>query len=208
MSLVASGQHYIRDGMGTEQLYDLSIDPFEMVNLMGSARGSQGVQPFRRMLLDLLTDNPGSIEVENAYLKAFRQGLKSLVEDGLAPHVPITAVEKPSNEKKPLLAIRRAPLKPIPFSALHDCVEYTRVVLGFPGPRPACPAGERVRRLDPTAGSPPWRPAHRAGRRGRRWECVLALAVERLHLPGKPAGVVSPRPRSRGPCARPSVKRL
>ncbi len=97
---MASGQHYIRDGMGAEQLYDLRIDPFEMDNLMGSTRGSQGVQPFRRMLLDLLTDNPGTIEVEKAYLKDFRQGLKSLVEDGPAPHLPITAAEKPSNERK------------------------------------------------------------------------------------------------------------
>jgi arylsulfatase A-like enzyme len=100
MSLVASGQHYIRDGLGAERLYDLRIDPFEMVNLMGSTRGSQGVQPFRRMLLDLLTDNPGSIEVENAYMKAFRQGLKSLVEQGPAPHVPISAAETPSNERQ------------------------------------------------------------------------------------------------------------
>ena len=29
MSLVASNHHYIRDGMGTEQLYNLSIDPNE-----------------------------------------------------------------------------------------------------------------------------------------------------------------------------------
>ena len=36
MSLVASGHHYIRDGMGAETLYDLRRDPFERVNLMGS----------------------------------------------------------------------------------------------------------------------------------------------------------------------------
>ena len=29
------------------------------------------------MLLDVLTDNPGSIEVEKAYLEPYRQGLKS-----------------------------------------------------------------------------------------------------------------------------------
>jgi arylsulfatase A-like enzyme len=100
MSLVASGRHYIREGMGTERLYDLRDDPFEMVNLMGSAQGIQAVQPFRRMLLDLLTEDPGSTVVEDAYMKAFRQDLKSLVEGGPAPHVPLTAVEKPPNESR------------------------------------------------------------------------------------------------------------
>jgi hypothetical protein len=51
------------------------------------------------VLLDLLTDNPGSPEVENAYMRAFRQSLKSLVEEKPTPHVPITALEKRSNEK-------------------------------------------------------------------------------------------------------------
>ena len=37
MSLVASGHHYFRDGMGAEMLYDLRTDPFERVNLMGSS---------------------------------------------------------------------------------------------------------------------------------------------------------------------------
>ena len=36
-------------------------------------------RPFRGNLLELLTDNPGTIEVENAYMKDFRQRLKSLV---------------------------------------------------------------------------------------------------------------------------------
>ena len=80
MSLVASGRHYIRDGMGIERLYDLRKDPFELVNLMGSTHGDREAEPFRRMLLEVLTSNPGSIEVENAYMKAFRQGLRSLVE--------------------------------------------------------------------------------------------------------------------------------
>ena len=69
MSLVASGHHYIRDGMGLEQLYDLRIDPFERVNLMASRHGGQRVGAFRRMLLEVLTDNPGSVEVEKAYLE-------------------------------------------------------------------------------------------------------------------------------------------
>ena len=81
MSLVASGHHYIRDGMGAEQLYDLRRDPFERVNLMGSSDGNQAVGAFRKMLLEVLTDNPGSIEVEKAYLEAYRQGLKALIPE-------------------------------------------------------------------------------------------------------------------------------
>jgi hypothetical protein len=38
------------------------------------------VGAFRRMLLEILTANPGSIEVEKAYLKPYRQWLMSLVE--------------------------------------------------------------------------------------------------------------------------------
>ena len=33
------------------------------------------------MLLEVLTDNPGSIEVEKAYLEAYRQGLKALIQE-------------------------------------------------------------------------------------------------------------------------------
>ena len=79
MSLVASGRHYIRDGTGSEQLYDLRRDPSELVNLMESAEGQHEVGAYRRMLLDVLADNPGSFEVENAYLKPYRKWLESLV---------------------------------------------------------------------------------------------------------------------------------
>ena len=39
------------------------------------------------MLLEVLTENPGSIEVEKAYLEAYRQGLKALVPEGSPPRV-------------------------------------------------------------------------------------------------------------------------
>ncbi len=81
MSLVVRGRHYIRDGFGSEQLYDLALDPFETVNLIGSTEGKQAVGAFRRMLLDVLAENPGSIEAENSYLTAYRQWLKSVVEE-------------------------------------------------------------------------------------------------------------------------------
>ena len=85
MSLVASGRHYIRDGTGSEQLYDLRRDPSELVNLVDSAEGNQELGAFRRMLLDVLTDDPGSIEVENAYLKPYRRRLESAIREGPLP---------------------------------------------------------------------------------------------------------------------------
>jgi arylsulfatase A-like enzyme len=81
MSLVASGHHYLRDGMGAELLFDLNRDPSERVNLMGSPYGGQAVADFRRKLLEVLTDNPGSIEAEQAYLKPYRQELKALIQE-------------------------------------------------------------------------------------------------------------------------------
>ena len=68
MSLVTGDHHYIRDGMGTEQLYNLAIDRFEFTNLAGSSQSVGRVAAFRKKLLDVLTDNRGSSEVEKAYL--------------------------------------------------------------------------------------------------------------------------------------------
>ena len=79
MSLVADGQHYFRDGVGTESLFDLTEDPLETDNLIGRPEGEQKVGAFRRMLLNFLTENPASVEVENAYLKRFREQLGSTV---------------------------------------------------------------------------------------------------------------------------------
>jgi arylsulfatase A-like enzyme len=78
MSLVASGRQFVRDGTGTEWLYDLTSDPFESVNLLDSNDGRKIAGALRKRLLDALTESPGSVEVENAYLKTFRQWLRSL----------------------------------------------------------------------------------------------------------------------------------
>ena len=91
MSLVARGRHYIRDGFGKESLYDVIQDPFESVNLIGSAEGTQTLGLFRQMLLHVLTANPGSIEAENAYLGAYRQWLHSLVQEDTQLREPISA---------------------------------------------------------------------------------------------------------------------
>ena len=85
MSLVASGHHYIRHGMGLEQLYDLRVDPFERVNLMASPVGERRVGAYRKMLLGVLADNPGSVEVEKAYLETYREWLETLVQGPPGP---------------------------------------------------------------------------------------------------------------------------
>ena len=59
MSLVASDQHYVREGTGTEQLFNLVRDPFETTNLANLAESVQAVGAFRRMLLKYSTTIPG-----------------------------------------------------------------------------------------------------------------------------------------------------
>jgi arylsulfatase A-like enzyme len=83
MSLVADGQHYIRNGLDAERLFDLTEDPFETTDLIRSGMAAQRLQVFRKTLLNFLTDNPASAEVENAYLKRYRERLKAAVS---GPH--------------------------------------------------------------------------------------------------------------------------
>jgi len=79
MSLVVGDRHYVRDGTGPEQLYDLRSDPLEDVNLLEKAQDARVVRGYRKMLLDLVTAHPGTREVERAYLSPLRTWLKSLV---------------------------------------------------------------------------------------------------------------------------------
>jgi arylsulfatase A-like enzyme len=81
MSLVASGHHYIRNGLEAEMLFNLTLDPFERVNLMDSSDGRQVVGDFRRTLLEVLTENTGSTEVEKAYLDSYRRRLQALIPE-------------------------------------------------------------------------------------------------------------------------------
>jgi hypothetical protein len=46
MSLVAMGRHYVREGSGTEQLFDLVSDPFETTNLASSPESAEVVYAF------------------------------------------------------------------------------------------------------------------------------------------------------------------
>ena len=110
MSLMAPGWHYIRDGAGAEQIYDLSRDAAELDNLAAPPAGKNelGILPFmpldtlteklgsfRRVLLDTLTDDRGTPEVENAYLKPYRQRLKSLVQASSPSSESTTAAVRP-----------------------------------------------------------------------------------------------------------------
>ena len=85
MSLVASGHHYIRDGMGPEQLYDLQGRSVRAGQPHGFPDGGRRVGAFRKMLLEVLTENPGSVEVERAYLEPYREWLEDLVQDHPEP---------------------------------------------------------------------------------------------------------------------------
>lgn len=82
ISLLAAGRHYLRDGAGKEWLFDMRSDPLERVNLLDFPEGRRAVGDSRRMLLDVLTDAPGSTEVEGAYLESYRRQLKALVPEG------------------------------------------------------------------------------------------------------------------------------
>jgi arylsulfatase A-like enzyme len=93
MSLVAPGWHYVRDGTGSEQLFDLKRDRYETVNLAESAEAGKVLEAFRRKLLQVLTENPGSVEVEDAYLKPFKKWLQSLVQSKADRVKPVAALD-------------------------------------------------------------------------------------------------------------------
>ncbi len=79
MSIVSSGFHYIRNGAGDEQLYNIIKDPFEMSDVLKSADQRGQVIPFRRKLLEVLNENRGSVEVERGYLQGLRRSLATIV---------------------------------------------------------------------------------------------------------------------------------
>ena len=89
MSIVALGRHYVRDGMGVERLYDLRADPLEGNNLTRSTSGNDELAVFRRMLLEVLTENPGSDEVEKAYMANYRRWLEDLVRGNSSQSVAV-----------------------------------------------------------------------------------------------------------------------
>jgi arylsulfatase A-like enzyme len=85
MSLVTSGYHYVRTGLGDEQLYDLASDPYEQRDLMESPDANRLVAVFRRRLLEVLSENTGSVEAEAGYLRDYRNSLEALVARTVPP---------------------------------------------------------------------------------------------------------------------------
>jgi arylsulfatase A-like enzyme len=84
-SLVALGHHYIRDGMGFEQLYNVRRDRYEATNLINSPQDRQTLIALRKRLLDVLIENPASVEVEAAYRKQYEDWLQALVRNDANP---------------------------------------------------------------------------------------------------------------------------
>ena len=82
MSMVAHGMHYMRDSAGIEQLFNLTIDPFEARDIVSRPDSASSLQTLRKLLLEVLSDEKASVEVENSYLNPFRERLKSLIVEG------------------------------------------------------------------------------------------------------------------------------
>ncbi len=81
LSLVAPyGFQYVRSGAGGEMLFDLWRDPAARFNLAVFPELAPRLAQLRTMLLNALTDNPASTEVESAYLTAYRKELADLVQ--------------------------------------------------------------------------------------------------------------------------------
>jgi arylsulfatase A-like enzyme len=79
MALAEGGWRYVRDGMGTEELYDLRTDPFEMTDLVATGQAGPALGWLRARLLETLRQRAAAPRVETAYLKAFRDWLEKLV---------------------------------------------------------------------------------------------------------------------------------
>jgi len=65
-----------------------------LLDLAGSAQVNGVLDVFRRTLLDVLTDDLGSTEVEHLYLTRYRRLLKSQIQAS-SPLGPMSAVESP-----------------------------------------------------------------------------------------------------------------
>ena len=96
MSVVTRDHHYMRDGLGKEQLFSLNSDPVEKTNLLRTDDGSKLLAGFRRTLLDFLRANPASAEVENAYLKRYKEQLAALLQ---RPAAPVTTTSATTHAK-------------------------------------------------------------------------------------------------------------
>jgi arylsulfatase A-like enzyme len=68
-SLVADGYHYVRNGDGTEELYDFRGDPAEERDLAGSAEGGDQLARFRTSLQEILAPHLASVSSPEVSLR-------------------------------------------------------------------------------------------------------------------------------------------
>lgn len=62
-SIVRLPYHYIRNGDGSDALYDLSADPHELDNLAGTSDGNEALVPLRARLYEIITGRPAPEEM-------------------------------------------------------------------------------------------------------------------------------------------------
>ncbi len=76
MSLVAEGMHYLVDIRGTEELYELAVDPRELHNLKDDPRQTAVLGRFRTSLAAFLRDNRVQTGVAADYQEQLRKLLR------------------------------------------------------------------------------------------------------------------------------------
>jgi arylsulfatase A-like enzyme len=93
MSLVDKGQHYVRDGGGSEEMYDLGSDPAEAHNRKVPAQQSGELDDTRRSLLRVLVNGSERRAADPVYVGDFRRRLEAQivgpsVRGGASPVLP------------------------------------------------------------------------------------------------------------------------
>jgi arylsulfatase A-like enzyme len=78
MSLIAEGLHYLLDIRGTEELYDLAVDPGERHNLRNDPGRIPALGRLRNSLEAVLRETPVTSEVAAVYRKQLLRVLESL----------------------------------------------------------------------------------------------------------------------------------
>ncbi|HWE38947.1 MAG TPA: sulfatase [Isosphaeraceae bacterium] len=86
-SVVAGGEHYIRDGASAEELYGVAADPSESWNLKDEPEAAPLLQRSRRRLGDALADDAATGGGQPAFLRQYREILDR-EGGGIASEVP------------------------------------------------------------------------------------------------------------------------
>ncbi|WP_210420434.1 sulfatase [Aquisphaera giovannonii] len=81
-SMMAGGHHYVRDGLGGEQLFEVGRDPQETFDRAAEADSQPSLAACRGLLLKQLDAERGAGIIEDAYLRRFRDSLRSAAMPG------------------------------------------------------------------------------------------------------------------------------